>query len=182
MTEVICKFCKAKIDRDSAYSPCPKSYYCNEEHYKLQENKIKYKPQKIKNNGEPNDRRELTDYIQKIYIEHGYDKHFIPWQMLMSQVSNILKENKKWSYTTLQYILFYMYEILEINLFSEESNGSILSLVPYYGLDAERYYNQCLKIEENSENFEFTDAITIKKKKYNGENKRYKHISIDKLQ
>ena len=75
-----------------------------------------------------------------------------------------------------------MYEILEINLFSEESNGSILSLVPYYGLDAERYYNQCLRIEENSENFEFTDAITIKKKKYSGENKRYKHISIDKLQ
>lgn len=177
--KVTCRFCKQEIEKETAYCPSQKMYYCNTDHYNKQLNKNKYKPKKTKANGEPNDRREYTDYIQKIYIEHGYDKHYIPWQMLMSQTTNILKEHNSWSYTTLQYILYYMYEILELNLFTEESNGSILSLLPYYGLEAEKYYLQSVEISNNIETFDFDTEprVVIKKNKTN--NKKY--IPIDNL-
>lgn len=177
MEKVTCRFCKKQLDKDSAYCPSPKMYYCNEDHYTKQLNKIKYKPKKTKSNGEPNDRREFTDYVQDIYVKQGYDKHYIPWQMLMSQSSNILKEHKSWTYTTLGYILYYMYEVIELNLFAEDSNGSILSLLPYYGLEAEKYFNQKAEVENAINNYDFNEPIVVKKIKH--PTKRIQKISFD---
>ena len=35
--EVTCKYCKEKIEKENAYKPIDisRSYFCNEEHYKL---------------------------------------------------------------------------------------------------------------------------------------------------
>jgi hypothetical protein len=135
--------------------------------------KSKYEPQL------ETERKNLTNYIQSIYVQQGFDKSEIPWQLLMSMVKNILSEHPKWSYFTIQYVLYYMYEVLELNLFAEESNGSILSLLPFYGIEAEKYYNQTVEIEKAVEDFKFSEDKVIMKKTDN--KKKYKMIDIGGL-
>ena len=77
MPQVKCRFCKQSIDKESAYNPAPRIFYCNEEHYQKQLDKDKYKPKPIKANGETNQRRLLTDWLMEQHIEQGYDKHDI---------------------------------------------------------------------------------------------------------
>ena len=174
-----CRCCGKQLDKDIAYKVGKASYYCNEECYnkvmaKRNRNKVKYEPK------ESTDRRDYTDYIQKIYLDNGYDKSEIPWQLIGAQTKNILKEHEVWSYLTLQYILYYMYEVLELNLFTEESNGSILSLIPFYGLEAEQYYNQCTEINKQIDGFEFNDNKIVVKKSNKAKSK-YKMIDIGGL-
>ena len=173
-----CRCCGKEIDKETAYKVGKASYYCNEQCYsvtmaKRNKNKVKYEPQ------ESTDRRDYTDYIQKIYLDNGYDKSEIPWALIGAQTKNILSEHEIWSYATLQYILYYMYEVLELNLFTEESNGSILSLLPFYGIEAEKYFNQTKEIEKSIDEFDFNDnEIVIKK---NCGDKKKKYIDIGSL-
>ena len=167
-----CRCCGKEIDKETAYKVGKASYYCNEECYnvtmaKRNKNKVKYEPK------ENTDRRDYTDYVQKIYLDNGYDKSEINWTLLMSQTKNILSEHEIWSYATLQYILYYMYEVLELNLFTEESNGSILSLLPFYGIEAEKYFNQTKEIEKSIDEFDFTDNEIVIKKNCGGKKKKY---------
>ena len=167
-----CRCCGKEIDKETAYKVGKASYYCDEQCYnvtmaKRNKNKVKYEPK------ENTDRRDYTDYIVKVYIENGYDKSEIPWTLLMSQTKNILSEHEIWSYATLQYILYYMYEVLELNLFSEESNGSILSLLPFYGIEAEKYFNQTKEIEKSIDEFDFNDNEIVIKKSCGGKKKKY---------
>lgn len=174
-----CRCCGKEIDKETAYKVGKASYYCNEECY----NKVMAKRNKAKAKYEPSessDRRVYTDYILKIYLDNGYDKSEVPWTLLMSQTKNILQEHEVWSYLTLQYILYYMYEVLELNLFSEESNGSILSLLPFYGIEAEKYYNQCAEINKQVDEFEFNDNKIVVKKSSKAKSK-YKMIDIGGL-
>lgn len=167
-----CRYCDKQLDKDTAYKVGKASYYCNEECY----NKVMAKRNKAKAKyelKENSDRLEYTDYIQRIYLENGYDKSEINWTLLMSQTKNILQEHEVWSYITLHYILYYMYEVLELNLFSEESNGSILSLLPFYGLEAEKYFNQTKEIEKSINEFDFTDNEIVIKKSCGGKKKKY---------
>lgn len=177
--EVKCRCCKKDIIKSQAYKVGNQSYYCNEECYnnkqsqqikKNTSNKIKYKPQ------EGTDRREFTDYLQKIFIENGWDKNKINWKLLMSQSKNILDENKNWSYYTLQYVLYYMYEVLELKLLTKESNYSPLSLLPYYALEAEEYYKETEELDEFINNFDFTEIKRIIPK---SENKRKLYLPLD---
>ena len=167
-----CRCCGKEIDKETAYKVGKASYYCNEQCYsatmaKRNRNKVKYEPK------ENTDRRDYTDYVQKIYLDNGYDKSEIPWTLIGAQTKNILSEHEIWSYATLQYILYYMYEVLEINLFSEESNGSILSLLPFYGIEAEKYFNQTKEIEKSIDEFDFTDNEIVIKKSCGGKKKKY---------
>ena len=174
-----CRCCGKQLDKDAAYKVGKASYYCNEECY----NKVMAKRNKAKAKYEPidpSDRRVYTDYIVKIYTDNGYDKSEIPWQLIGAQTKNILQEHEVWSYLTLQYILYYMYEVLELNLFTEESNGSILSLIPFYGLEAEQYYNQCTEINKQIDGFEFNDNKIVVKKSNKAKSK-YKMIDIGGL-
>ena len=178
MSTVKCRYCKKQIDKNSAYKVGKATYYCNEECYNkvmAKRNKAKAKYEPI----EPSDRRVYTDYIVKIYTDNGYDKSEINWTLLMSQTKNILQEHETWSYSTLQYILYYMYEVLELNLFSEESNGSILSLLPFYGIEAEKYFNQTKEIEKSIDEFDFTDNEIVIKKSCGGKKKKY--IDLNEL-
>ena len=167
-----CRCCGKEIDKETAYKVGKASYYCNEQCYsatmaKRNRNKVKYEPK------ENTDRRDYTDYVQKIYLDNGYDKSEIPWTLIGAQTKNILSEHEIWSYATLQYILYYMYEVLEINLFSEESNGSILPLLPFYGIEAEKYFNQTKEIEKSIDEFDFTDNEIVIKKSCGGKKKKY---------
>ena len=88
-----CRCCGKEIDKETAYKVGKASYYCNEQCYsvtmaKRNKNKVKYEPQ------ESTDRRDYTDYIQKIYLDNGYDKSEIPWALIGAQTKNILSEHE----------------------------------------------------------------------------------------
>lgn len=174
-----CRCCSKEIDVKNAYKVGKCAYYCDFACYdqKMTERELlkkKYKPR------ENTDRRDFTDYVQKIYLDNGYDKSEINWTLIMANAKNILESHEVWSYSTLQYILYYMYEIAEVNLFSEESN-TILGLLPFYGMEAEAYYNETKQLEENVSNFNF-DNTTIKIKKGNSiNNKKYRPIDLTNL-
>jgi YHS domain-containing protein len=169
-----CRNCGKEIDKETAYKVGKVSYYCNEQCYQQTVQKRNKQKDKYESQIET-ERRSLTDYIQSIYLQQGYDRSEIPWQLLMSQTKNILSEHLNWSYTSIQYILYYMYEVLELNLFAEESNGSILSLLPFYGIEAEKYYNQTEKISQAVDDFEFDDSKVVVKKI----NRKVNHKMID---
>lgn len=95
-----CRNCGKEIDRNNCYKFNERSYYCNEDCYneKFEKNKQKYKPAKEKPVGVDNPRRLYSDYIQSVYMENGYDKKQIPWELIFSQTKNLMKEHEVWKY------------------------------------------------------------------------------------
>lgn len=181
-----CRFCKAEIKPkqicyiDSS-SGKNKVYYCNEEHYKLQQDKTKYKPKKELSNGESNPRRDLLDYIQEIMVDNGYDKHFINWKLITSMIKNMLDENKDMKYTGMKYCLWYMKEIANVNLFSEQSN-TVISLLPFYYDESKQYFIQSKSINDMVNEFEFEEKIVVINKSIdNNRNLKYNEINMNEL-
>lgn len=179
---VKCRHCKKSIDKTTAYSPSPKIYYCSEECFNEQKNK--FKPDKSKNDGTPNPRRVLTDFIQSIYLKQGFDNSDIPWTLITSVLKNIMDtytdyEEKPYSYGGIKYCLWYMKEVEEINLFGEMSN-TILALVPFNYDKSKKYFYQCQEIKKMVKEFEFDDKIITIKKSGNIGN-RVREIDIDSL-
>lgn len=173
-----CRFCKKEIVQSSAYNPQPRMYYCNEEHYELQKNKEKYKPKKTKPNGEVNDRKLLLDYIQELYIEQGYDKHFINWSLITSVLKNIMEEDKSITYGGILYTLWYCKEIERIDLFSDKSH-SVLWCVPFNYLNAQIYYNQTVNIAESISNYKEEEVVIHKS---NRKRKFHTKLNITQIQ
>lgn len=177
MSEVTCKYCKKKINKDTAYSVQKGQYYCNENHYlsalekKKNTNKHSYK------SAEGTDRRDYSDFLQDLYVnKYGWNKKNINWQIIFSNTNNLLKANPNWTYETIKYIIWYMQEILGLNLICAESHYSPLSLVDYYALEAELYYNECQKVSNSADNYT-DDTITIVKSK--DKKIKYKPIEFD---
>lgn len=138
---VKCHFCKKEIDKSTAFKVGDRTYYCDAKCKKNQEDKQKYKPSKDSNNPDVIARRKFTDKVQSIYLANGYkDDGDIPWQLLMSQTKNMMQENKDFKYTGMTATLDYMINIEDLNLFDENSNGSILSLLPFYYSKAKQFW------------------------------------------
>lgn len=179
-----CRNCGKEIDKEHCYKINERSYYCNEECYneKFEKNKAKYKPVKEKPIGTENPRRLFTDYIQKIYMENGYEKNKIGWEIITAQIKNMMAqpEHELWKYEGMQYVLWYMYEIIGVNLFAEESNGSIITLLPFYYQEAQDFYYKVQEISDLVDKFEFEDKEIIVKKSREVKSK-YKEISMEDL-
>ena len=163
--QVTCRFCKKKIDKDSALKDGNLIYYCNEECRKKQANKTKYAPPKTKQDGTNNPRRKLTDYVLSLYLEQHIDKHKIPWEQITAQLRNIMKDHKDWTYEQIKYVLYYMKNIAQVNLFAEESKGSVFTLVPFYFQEAKQFALDCQKIRNSVKDFEINDEVIVIKKK-----------------
>lgn len=162
---VKCKYCGKDIDKETAYSVKKGQYYCNENHYlsaiEKRNNKSKHSYKSV----EGSDRRAFTDAIQDLYVnKYGWNKEKINWQILMNMVNNLLKANPTWTYETILYIIWYEQEILGLNLICAESHWSPLSLVDYYALDAEIYYNECEKVSQSAENYSDDTIVIVKSK------------------
>ena len=112
---------------------------------------------------ESNDYKELLQYIQSIYLQQGYSKQSIPFAMLTSQIKNMMTDHKEYKYSAIKYVLEYMVNTLELNLFNEESNGSILSLVPYYYNEAREFCIKCAEIKKLANEFDFTPNVRVVK-------------------
>lgn len=178
MTIVKCRFCKTEIDRDTAYKVGKNSYYCDNYCYSryMEDRDNKKKKYKPKDN---TDRRKLTDYIQNLYIEEGYEKSEINWVLLMSQVKNFIEEYG-YKYSGIKYCLWYMKEIENINLFNNDFNGSVLNLIPYYYEKSKQYWKETNDIKKEIKNFDFNNKI-IKIKGKNIDKRKNKMIKMEDL-
>ena len=160
-----CNFCKKEIkekEKHNAYivkNGKRNAYYCNVECYNDYMAKKQNKPITGYN---ITPRRVLTDYILYIYEQEGYNKNEIPWQMLMAQLSNILKEHRdeKYTYQSILYVLKYM-RMIGVNLLSERSNGSCLSLVEYYYNEARQYCIDTNRLKKVFEKVELNEEPII---------------------
>lgn len=177
MSEVTCKYCGKKISKETAYSIKKGQYYCSENHYLSALEKRKTTSKHSYKSVEGSDRRAFTDAIQDLYVnKYGWNKQKINWQILMNMVNNLLKANPTWTYETILYIIWYEQEILGLNLICAESHWNPLSLVDYYALEAELYYNECQKVSNSADNYT-DDTITIVKSK--DKKIKYKPMEFD---
>lgn len=177
MAKTKCCFCHKEIDIDSAYKNS-RWYYCDETCFKNKRDKLKYKPPKELPDKTINPRRQLTDYIMLLYIKRGFSKYEIPWQMLMAQIKNLLTENRNFKYSSIKYTLWYMNEIENVNLFDTQSNGSVLSLVPFYHEKAKLYYETTIMLKNDIQAFNIKDDKEIKVK-IAKKDKKYKEIDFE---
>jgi len=107
--------------------------------------------------------KSLLDYIQSLYLSQGYSKPQIPFKVITAQIKQIMTEDKTLNYAQLSYVLKYMVEILEMNLFDDSFNGTILNLVPYYINEAKEFCIKCKDIRQLASDFDFTPNIrTVK--------------------
>lgn len=180
LATVKCKYCGKEVERDNAYSPKKSVYYCNENHYLSALEKQKQNTKHSFKSPKGSDRRNYTDTIQNLYIYYGWDKSKINWQVIMAQTNKLLRDNPKWTYDTILYILEYEYEILGIQLITKESNWSPLTLVDYHYIDAKKYWEECESIKQSIENFDFENKDIIINKTQNYK-KKYKEIDLNEI-
>ena len=105
----------------------------------------------------------LLAYIQSLYIQQGYDKQQIPFKVITAQIKQIMTEDKTLTYAQLSYIIKYMVEILEMNLFDDSFNGTILNLVPYYINEAREFCLKCKEIKKLASDFDFSENVRVVK-------------------
>lgn len=174
---VKCRFCHNSIDKSTAYSPKKGMYYCDEEHYQKYLDKKNYKPSKTKSDGEPNDRRELTDWIQNYYVDvQGWNKYEINWKLITAQLKNIMEDGDL-KYSGILLTLKYLVDIKEMDLLHNES-GSVLGLVPMNYINAKNYWKECQEIKKAVEEFEFDDEVRVIKRLDNKDNKWYNKVEF----
>lgn len=144
MTEVICRNCKNKVDKNTAVLHPTKSrfYFCNEqclaqyESKALQSNTVS---QSSKN------RRLLTDYIQQCYYQLGLSNSDINWGIINKHINNLLAQ-QGFTITGIKYTLYYYVEILSSGL---PRDFNIKWIADQYYETAKNYYyqtNRCNKI------------------------------------
>lgn len=174
---VKCRYCGKEVEKDVAYKEDGTSmYYCSltclnsAVQKRLKKDKSNYKSEK------GTDRRQLTDFIVEIYENKGVDSVRIPWELIGSQMKNMLNEHKDWNYSTLYYTLWYMITIEEKDVLDDNSI-SPLSLIPYYVLKAKEYYFQTKEIQDSIEKFEIEPPTIIHGTRLPQKNK-YKKISF----
>ena len=152
---VKCRYCGKSIDKETAYSPKPRTYYCDETCYNAKAHKEKQKTIQ-----EETLRRKLTDYIQSYYTTIlGWNKASINWNMLMSQIKN-LRYNYGYKDGGILLTLKYMEDNLDRNLYDEKTK-SILNLIPFYYQDAKEHYIRLQNCKKMAEEYNFADDEVV---------------------
>ena len=107
--------------------------------------------------------KSLLNYIQSLYLSQRYTKQQIPFKVITAQIKQIMTEDKTLTYAQVSYIIKYMVEILEMNLFDESFNGTILNLVPYYINEAREFCIKCKDIRKMASEFDFEEKVKVVK-------------------
>ena len=107
--------------------------------------------------------KSLLDYIQSLYLSQGYTKQQIPFKVITAQIKQIMTEDKTLNYNQLIYVIKYMIDILEMNLFDDSFNGTIFNLVPYYINEAREFCIKCKDIRKMASEFDFEEKVRIVK-------------------
>lgn len=168
--QIKCKQCGQTSDRDKAVKISDRIYCCSKECAEMfleSKNNKKKNYKSVKGTA----RESCTDYIQALYIQNNTPKNKIRWEIIGSQLSNMLKEHKNWNYSTIKFTLQYMNDIAGVNLF-DGSQGTILNLVPFYVDEAKDYYFELQDIKKAVNEFEFNDEVIVVKKSENSNKSR----------
>lgn len=178
---VKCRYCKKQTYKSTSYSIKQGQYYCNENCYNLSQEKKEAQTDKVgvgeKHKSKKQSKRlQLTDYIQKLYLEQNYSKDNINWTLISAQLKNIQQYNEKLQYSTILYILKYMVEILDLDLFAENCKGSVLTLVPFYFDEAMNFY---YKMKSNKLSKESLETITLVSKSSVAETEESEVVDFD---
>ena len=107
--------------------------------------------------------KSLLNYIQSLYLSQGYTKQQIPFKVITAQIKQIMTEDKTLNYAQLLYVIKFMIDILEMNLFDDSFNGTILNLVPYYINEAREFCIKCKDIRKLASEFDFEEKIRVVK-------------------
>ena len=121
--------------------------------------------------------KSLLDYIQSLYLSQGYTKQQIPFKVITAQIKQIMSEDKTLNYNQLLYVIKYMVDILEMNLFDDSFNGTILNLVPYYINEAREFCIKCKDIRKMASEFDFEDKVRVVK--VGNREKKVEEMSFD---
>ena len=107
--------------------------------------------------------KSLLNYIQSLYLSQGYTKQQIPFKVITAQIKQIMTEDKTLTYAQVSYIIKFMVDILEMNLFDDSFNGTILNLVPYYINEAREFCIKCKDIRKMASEFDFEEKVRVVK-------------------
>ena len=164
MATVKCKYCGKEIDKELAIKVGQRTYYCSDECREMADHKRNHSRQSTANfkPQQGTARRELTDLIQKYYNEAGYRDDEINWQLIGSQIKNLVN-NFGYKYSGIRYCLWYMIEVVEKRLIDDSYGGSILNLVPYEYKNAEIYWRQQKELEKAFKEFQGNNKRKITK-------------------
>ena len=118
----------------------------------------------------------LTNYIKKLYERENQEPN---WILILSQIKNI-KKKYNITGTKIRYVLMYMIDIRQKNLFIDLEQGSILNLVPYYIEETDEYLQfqkDIVDSAEKAETEEHNVVVNVNRHKL----KSHKYISDDNL-
>lgn len=109
--------------------------------------------------------RNLTDYIQELYLELGTEP---PWALFMTQIKDI-KKGYNLSYTNILHILQYMTQIEGIDIRDRDTLG----LIPYFVNKTEKYIEDYKESKKIFKQFKFQEeTIKINPKQFNTRRKK----------
>ena len=114
---ITCRVCKSKVDKDIAICLKPKIYVCCEECKEQYLSKENNKANKSKDSQELN------------------------YKIIGSMLKKMMKDNPSFTYNGMQYTLWYIHNVLNINITG-------VGIIPYYYDEAKRYYENKQKMKQ----------------------------------
>lgn len=161
--KVTCKYCKEKIEKENAYKPIDvsRSYFCNEEHYKLySEEKLtkkSYCTHKVSklDEKEKQEYRNLTDCIQLLHSP--YD---VNWNLWTSQIKNACKDYNL-TYKDIRGIIKYTNKYVAGFVF--DSEYGLGQFIPKYIQPYFEFKEQIDEILQMAETFEIQEPVKVKR-------------------
>ena len=116
--------------------------------------------------------RQLTDYIQEVYLKTvGYEP---PWALFMTQIKDI-KNHYDINYDVILLVLKYMIQIEGINITDKDTLG----LVPYYVDKANKYIERYKDIRKLVKEFQHDEQIITLKPINQNQRKHKKNETFD---
>ena len=128
-----------------------KLFFCCQSHLELYKKTVIKRQEELKS---------LKDYINNLYISNYYKSNF---ELLSTQIENYMDTHEDARYSGIEYTLKYMVGTLEMNLFQDGYNGTILNLVPYYYNEARDFCIKCAEIKKLASEFDFDDKVRVVK-------------------
>lgn len=129
---ITCRVCKTKVDKDSAICLKPKIYVCCEE---CKEQYLSKEKNKTSQDKDSQDRKEFMDYFKSICHEE------INYKIIYSMLKKMMKGNPSFTYNGMKYTLWYIHDILNINITG-------VGIIPYYYDEAKKYYDKKQKMKQ----------------------------------
>jgi hypothetical protein len=162
MSKVKCRYCHKEIDKDTAYSPKARMYYCNKEEYELS---------KVKNTKTKDEyAKPLLSYIGKIY---GSKMNYPFIQTQLKSLRTNYGYKSQGMLLTLQYVTEIKKQHIDVQY------GISHVIIKHYN-QARQYWIQSQKIKKAIDAFEFDNTTSVIKTKVTNDKIKHK-LKVDEF-